>query len=71
MPCALAVAGSASWSGLDALLCGGLFVWFCVALVFMFAAFPRWGMPLVGAIGMVGAVVLALVCVWLTAEGSR
>ena len=37
MPCALAVAGSASWSGLDALLCGGLFVWFCVALVFMFA----------------------------------
>lgn len=56
-----------------ACLAGGavLFVWFCVALVFMFAALPRWGMPLVGAIGMVGAVVLALVCVWLTAEASR
>ncbi|MBL9002887.1 MAG: hypothetical protein JNJ46_01505 [Myxococcales bacterium] len=56
---------------MDALVCGGLFVWFCVALVFMFAALPRWGMPFVGAIGMTGAIVLALLCAWLTAEGSR
>lgn len=71
MSAALAVTVPASWSGMDALVCGGLFVWFCVALVFMFAALPRWGMPFVGAVGMTGAIVLALLCAWLTAEGSR
>ncbi|PSM31594.1 hypothetical protein [Haliangium sp. UPWRP_2] len=68
----MAIALLASVSHIANLAVGAvLFVWFCVALVFMFAALPRWGMPVVGAIGMVGAVVLALVCVWLTAEGSR
>lgn len=70
MLCALA-APAASWSVAHLFIGGGLFVWFCVALVLMFAAKPQWGMPLVGAVGMVGAILLALFLAWLTTETTR
>lgn len=47
-----------------------LFIWLTVALALMFAALPRWGMPLVGAIGMAAAVLLALFLIWATAGGT-
>jgi hypothetical protein len=43
------------------------FVWFVLALVLMFAAAGRRSMPLVGAIGFVGAICVALLILWATA----
>lgn len=70
MLCALVAPAVPSSVG-HLLVGGSLFVWFCVALVFMFAAMPRWGMPLVGAVGMVGAILIALFLAWLTTEATR
>ena len=43
------------------------FVWFVCAMVLMFAAAGRRSMPLVGAIGFVGAICIALLILWATA----
>jgi fumarate reductase subunit C len=43
------------------------FVWFVLALVLMFAAAGRRSMPLVRAIGFVGAICVALLILWATA----
>lgn len=42
-----------------------LFIWFCVALVMMFAS-GRLAMPLVAALGWLGAILLALAFLWRT-----
>ena len=43
------------------------FVWFVCAMVFMFAAAGRRSMPLVAAIGFVGAICVALLILWAAA----
>lgn len=68
MAIALSAALSLSrWPVADAVGAGVFFVWFVACLVFMVAATGPDSMPLVGAIGFVGAICLALLILWATA----
>lgn len=62
-----AVMSLSRWPTGDAVGAGVFFAWFVAAPVFMFAAEGRQSMPLVGAIGFVGAICVALLILWATA----
>ena len=65
-----AVLSLSRWPAADAVGAGVIFVWVSAALVFIFAAGGRRSMPLVGALGFVGAVSLALWILWPTVARS-
>lgn len=67
MVTALLASVSRAWTVADTVASIVLFVWFTVAMVFMFAFCGRRSMPLVGAIGAVGAILIALLILWATA----
>lgn len=62
-----AVLSPSRWPAADAVGVGVFSVWISAALVFMFAAGGRRSMPLVGALGFVAAMGLALWILWATA----
>jgi len=67
MDIALSAGPFAAWRTADAVVAGGLFVWFALALVLSFAASARFSMPLVAVAGFVGAVCLAILLGWVLA----
>lgn len=67
MVSALLASASGAWTVADTVASTVLFVWFAFAMVFMFACCGRRSMPLVGAIGFVGAILIALLILWATA----
>lgn len=67
MDIALSAGPFAAWRTADAVVAGGLFIWFALALVLSFAASARISMPLVAVAGLVGAVCLAILLGWVLA----
>lgn len=67
MVTALLASVSGAWTVADTVASTVLFLWFTVAMVFMFAHGGRRSMPLVAAIGIVGAILLSMLILWATA----
>jgi len=67
MAIALSALSVSPSTAVDTVAATVFFVWFVCAMVFMFAAAGRRSMPLVAAIGFVGAICVALLSLWAMA----